>query len=77
MTADQGISDAVHRAGKAMAFHLDEIAKLFKADVKLTLLVRHPGKPERNAYLSDEADIEPVVEALRELFTNPDKVTHV
>jgi hypothetical protein len=61
----------VERAGKQMAFYLDEIAKLFSDEVKITLLVRNPVHPERSAYLSDEADIERVCAALRQLHDKP------
>lgn len=61
----------VERAGKQMAFYLEEIAKLFSDEVKITLLVRNPAHPERSAYLSDEADIEPVCAALKQLHDKP------
>ena len=61
----------VERAGKQMAFYLDEIAKLFSDEVKITLLVRNPAHSERSAYLSDETDIEAVCAALRQLHDKP------
>lgn len=69
LTTDQRTK--VERAGKQMAFYLDEIAKLFNDEVKITLLVRNPTHPERSAYLSDETDIEAVCAALRQLHDKP------
>ena len=65
------VTDKVRRAGQQMAVYLDEISKLFVGDVKLTLLVRHPGKPERNAFLSDDLDIDEICAAIRALHQNP------
>lgn len=65
------IADDVMRTGHQVASLLDQIARLFKTNMKLTLLVRSPDNPGRNAYFSDEDDMEPVVEALRQLRNNP------
>lgn len=59
--------DDVQRVGQQMGFYMEEIAKLFKPGVKLTLLVRNPGHPERNAFLSDEDNIDEAVEAIKQL----------
>lgn len=64
-------NDPVVDAGNEIAMHLTKIAKLFKPGVKLTLLIRSPDNAGRNAYLSDEDDIEPVIDALRQLHANP------
>lgn len=65
------MTTAVRQAGKVMSHHLNEIASIFKPGVKLTLLVRVPGHPERTALLSDETDIEEAVTAMRQVRNNP------
>jgi hypothetical protein len=70
-------SDDVRRCGQQMAFHMEEIAKLFKPGVKLTLLVRNPGHPERNAFLSDEDNIDEAVEAIKQLKNPTGAIIHV
>lgn len=61
----------VRLAAESMADHLNGIAKLFKSGVKITLLVRNPAHPERNAFLTDETDMDAVIEAIRQLHTSP------
>lgn len=40
--------------------HLEEIAKCFRPGAKITVLVRHPGFPERDFSLSDDESAEVV-----------------
>lgn len=68
---DQTKRDQVYSAGRQISFHLEEIAKLVVPEMKLTLLLRHPGYPERSAVVSDETDADTVCAALRELLTKP------
>ena len=65
------VTDKVRRTCAQISFHLEEISKLFTGDVKITLLVRHPEKPERNAFLSDDLDIDEICTAMRALHQNP------
>jgi hypothetical protein len=61
----------VRRVAEQMAEHLEAISRLFKPGAKLTLLVRNPTNPSRNAFLTDEEDPDAVCDAIRQLFTNP------
>lgn len=70
-------SDDVRRTGQQIAFHMDEIARLFKPGAKLTLLVRSPGHPERDAFLSDEDNIDEAIEAIKQLKNPTGGIIHV
>jgi hypothetical protein len=37
-----------------VADRMDEIKSLFKAGAKITVLVRHPGKPEQDFLMTDD-----------------------
>lgn len=63
--------DKVYRAGMQISFHLNEIAKLLASDIELTLLMRHPNHPERNAIISNETDVDAVCRDIRKLLTSP------
>jgi hypothetical protein len=51
--------------------HLEEIRKMFKGDVKITLLVRNVNNKNAHVELSDD-NLEMVVEAMRELREEKD-----
>lgn len=61
----------VRRVAEQMAEHLEQISRLFKPGAKLTLMVRNPQNPARNAFLTDEEEPEALCDAIRQLFTNP------
>lgn len=61
----------VRRVAEQMADHLEAISKLFKPGAKLTLMVRNPTNPARNAFLTDEEGPDELCAAIRQLFTNP------
>jgi hypothetical protein len=61
----------VRRVAEQMAGHLEAVSRLFKPGVKLTLMVRNPQDPERNAFLTDEDDPDALCDAIRQLFANP------
>lgn len=45
---------AVESVGHAIADHLADIESYFKPGAKLTLLVRHPGFPERDLIVTND-----------------------
>lgn len=70
-------SAQVLATAELMAHHMNAIAALFKPGMKITVLVRCPVNPERNAFLSDESDPAPVCAAITQLFTAPAKTFDV
>jgi hypothetical protein len=48
-------SPLVQHVGDRVAQHLAEIAQMFKAGAKLTVLVRHPGNPDADMLVSDDS----------------------
>lgn len=61
----------VRRVAEQMAQHLEAVSRLFKPGMKITLLVRNPTNPARNAFLTDEEGPDEACEAIRQLFANP------
>lgn len=74
MTADQSAErQKITRAGQEIAVHMEAIASLLSADMRMTLLMRHTRNPNNCAIVSDEEkkDVDAVCETLRRLLLNP------
>ncbi len=47
-------SEVVQRVGLLVQEHLDDILSLFKSGAEITLVVRHPGYPERDFVMGSD-----------------------
>lgn len=72
MTKDLSRQQSVLQLKMQIAAKLDEIAKLYSDDVKMTLIVRVPSKPDgsRDTLLMDD-DPEQAIAAMRSLLADP------
>lgn len=57
---------------KQIAYHLDEIRKLHKADAKLTLLVRHPARGDGFCALFGSDDFRQAAYAILRMVRYPE-----
>ncbi len=80
----QHADPTVQAAGERIALALAELEPLFKPGVKLTLLARHPGKPEADIIITADDMDEIVAMATRRRDAEkaagqpaPDKVSSV
>lgn len=51
-------------AAAMVSAHMDQIKRLFKSGVKITVLVRTPGEPGRDFLMTDD-DLDEAITALR------------
>lgn len=63
----------ITRAGRQIAVHMEEIAKLLTPQMRVTLLMRHTYNQNSCAIVSDEQkeDADMVCDTLRRLLVNP------
>ena len=47
-------SAAIERLGLDIQDHLDDILEMFVAGARITLIVRHPGLPDRDFVMTDD-----------------------
>lgn len=74
LTAEQELERIkITRAGRQIAVHMEEIAKLLTPQMRVTLLMRHTDNPNSCAIVSDEEkkDADVVCDTLRRLLVNP------
>ena len=64
-------SDKVHWARGVASSYLDDIKRLFKPTVHVTLIVRRPGEPESDFLLTDD-ELDQVQDALDRAKTRED-----
>lgn len=53
-----------------LSSELERIARLFKRDVRLSLVVRQPGNPDGTTYLSDD-NTDEVIAAINDVRARP------
>jgi hypothetical protein len=56
--SSEGDDMSLGEVQEIVAVHMDEIARLFKPGVKIAVLVRTPGFPDRDFMMTDDATSE-------------------